>query len=96
MKLRVINSLKGNSYARFDEIPEFLVKCCVHYIKNPLTYACNISVKSGVFPGMMKIPKISPLFKKGDKLDIWNYRPNTLLSVFSKILEKIMYHRLLF
>jgi len=44
---------------------------------------------------LIKIAKIRPLFKKGDKLDSQNYGPITVLSVFSKILEKIMYHRLL-
>jgi hypothetical protein len=43
----------------------------------------------------MKIAKIKPLFRRGDKVDIRNYRPMTVLSVFSKILEKIVYHRLL-
>jgi hypothetical protein len=42
----------------------------------------------------MKKAKISPLFKKGNKQDIQNYRPIAVLSVFSKILEKIMYNRL--
>lgn len=53
-----------------------------------------ISVNSGIFPDLMKIAKIR-LLKKGDKLDIQNYRPVSVLSVFSKILEKIMYNRLL-
>ena len=43
----------------------------------------------------MKIVKIGPLFKKGDKLDIQNYRPISVLPVFFKVLEKIKYHRLL-
>ena len=43
----------------------------------------------------MKKAKISPLFKKGDKQDIRNYRPIAVLSVFSKILEKIIYNKLL-
>ena len=44
---------------------------------------------------MIGIAKIRPLFKKGDKLDIHNRRPISVLSVFSEILEKIVYHRLL-
>ena len=43
----------------------------------------------------MKIAKIRLLLKKGDKLGIQNYRPVSVRSVFSKMLEKIMYHRLL-
>jgi hypothetical protein len=57
----VINSLKGNSSAGFDEVPEFLVKRSLHYIKKPLAHVCNISVKSGIFPNMIKVAKIRPL-----------------------------------
>jgi len=58
----IIDSLKGNSSAGFNKIHEFLVILCLHYIKKPLTHVCNISVKSGIFPDMMKIAKITPLF----------------------------------
>ena len=43
----------------------------------------------------MKKAKVKPLFKKGDRQDIQNYRPIFLLSVFSKPLEKLMHNRLL-
>jgi len=91
----VINKLKGKSSAGFDEIPEVLVKRCSHYISKPLTHVFNLSFRFGIFPDLMKKAKISPLFKKGNKQDIQNYRPIAVLSVFSKILEKIMYNRLL-
>ena len=87
--------LKGKSSAGFDEIPEFLVKCCIKFIKVPLSHVFNISLKFRIFPELMKIAKIRPVFKKGDKLEIQDYRPISVLSIFSKILEKIMYHRLL-
>jgi len=44
---------------------------------------------------MMKKAKIKPLFKKGERQDIKNYRPVSILSVFSKPLEKLMYHSLI-
>ena len=87
--------LKGKSSAGFDEIPECLVERCIKFIKVPLTHVFNLSLKFGIFPELIKIAKIRPLFKKGDILEIQNYRPISILSVFSKILEKIMYHRLL-
>ena len=91
----VIKMLKGKSSAGFDEISEFLVKLCIKSIKVPLTHVFNLSLKLGVFPELMKKAKIRPLFKKGDKLEIQNYRPTSVLSLSSKILEKIVYHRLL-
>jgi hypothetical protein len=91
----VIGKLKGKHSAGYDEIPEVLVKHYSEYIVKPLTHVFNLSVKCGIFPDAMKIAKITPLFKKGDKQDIQNYRPIAVLPVFSKILEKIMYNRLL-
>jgi len=50
---------------------------------------------AGVFPDDLKIARVSPIFKADDKLLVNNYRPISLLPVFSKILEKIMHNRLI-
>ena len=63
-------------------------------IKKPITHICNLSLTSGVFPDQMKIAKVIPLFKSGDKKMFNNYRPVSLLPQFSKILEKIFSNRL--
>ena len=42
----------------------------------------------------LKIAKVIPAFKKGDKENVENYRPISILPVFSKVLERIMYNRL--
>lgn len=54
----------------------------------------NLSFMSGTFPESMKVSKVTPLCKKGDIHDLSNYRPISLLSTFSKILERLMYNRL--
>ena len=54
----------------------------------------NESFQSGIFPEKMKQAKVIPLFKKGCPLTTSNYRPISLLSVFSKIIEKLMHKRL--
>ena len=46
-----------------------------------------------MFPSILKIAKVIPVFKAGDKGKVSNYRPISLLSVFSKILEKLVYTR---
>jgi hypothetical protein len=48
----------------------------------------NMSVMTGVFPDRMKYAVIKPFFKKGVKEGITNYRPISLLIIFSKVLEK--------
>ena len=72
-----------------------LVKQCLCYFIQPLVHIYNFFFQSGIFPDMMKLAKIKTLFKKGDKYDIQNYRLISILSAFSKILEKLMYNRLL-
>ena len=54
----------------------------------------NESFQSGIFPDKMQQAKVIPLFKKGCPMTASNYRPISLLSIFSKITEKLMYKRL--
>ena len=71
-----------------------ILKNIVESIIEPFTYICNLSLKTGVFPEKMKIAKVIPLFKNGDKHEFTNYRPVSLLPQFSKILEKVFASRL--
>ena len=59
-----------------------------------LAYIFNICIEQGYFPTELKLGCITPVFKKGNKLDITNYRPVCSLSQFSKIFEKIVYTRM--
>ena len=54
----------------------------------------NFSLNTGIFPDIMKVAKITAIFKKGEKCSISNYRSISVLPYFSKILERIMYNRL--
>ena len=61
---------------------------------NELTNLINLSFIKGVFLNVLKMTQILPTFKKGDKTEMNNYRPISLISNVSKILEKLMYKRL--
>ena len=61
----------------------------------PLTYICNKSFLEGCFPDSMKISRIVPIFKSGDKNSFDNYRRISMLPQFSKVLEKLFENRLL-
>ena len=74
---------------------EFIAKQCLkHYIK-PLTYLINSSFESGTFPEELKLAKVIPIFRSGDKQDISNYIPISILSFFLKVFEKTMYNHLI-
>uniref|UniRef100_A0A8C6MDJ7 Reverse transcriptase domain-containing protein n=1 Tax=Nothobranchius furzeri TaxID=105023 RepID=A0A8C6MDJ7_NOTFU len=71
-----------------------LLKDIINHIVTPLTYICNLSFCTGVFPSKMKTAKVIPIYKNGSKHLFKNYRPISLLSQFSKILEKLFVTRL--
>lgn len=78
----------------FDNFPGFLLKFVFEYIVNPLVYIINMVLEHGVFPERLKTSKIIPIHKKGPKQDLNNYRPIALQSVFSKLIELVIYTRL--
>ena len=62
-------------------------------IRKPLHDIFKKSINTGVFPNELKIAKVTPIFKTDDQSLVSNYRPISVLPVFSKILERIMYNR---
>ena len=60
----------------------------------PLSYLFNLSFSSGVVPDMKKIARVIPVYKAGCHKVMSNYHPISLLSIFHKLLEKLMYKRL--
>ena len=73
----------------FNALKNFFSSLC-----EPLRYLFNLSIKKGVFPGDLKIAKVTPIYKADDKSDLSNFRSISVLPFFSKILERIMYDHL--
>lgn len=92
--LKLSSSLKNKHERGVDDMSPYVIKKLISYIVKPLTHVFNLSFMSGTFPESMKVSKVTPLCKKGDIHDLSNYRPISLLSTFSKILERLMYNRL--
>ena len=63
-------------------------------IVTPVTHIINISINTETVPAAFKEAKVIPLFKKGSTLDPGNYRPVSILSVLSKILERAAHSQL--
>ena len=60
-----------------------------------LEYIFNLCINLGYFPKELKIGCLTPVFKKGDKLNVENYRPICSLSPLSKIFERIIYDKMI-
>lgn len=91
----VIMELKQSNSFGVDYISSKMLKVVVNYVVKPLTFLINRSLHDGVFPNNLKLAKVIPLHKKGSTTLIDNYRPVSLLSTISKIIEKVVYSRMI-
>ena len=89
--VNMIRSLKDKND---KAIPTSLIKSNSQLFAIPLTLIFNKSIQEGVFPQIFKHASVIPLYKKGAKTEIENYRPISLLPTFSKIFECLMKHHL--
>ena len=90
---KIIKAFKSNNSCGYDEITSRIIKVSAPFI-SPLTYICNATLSSGIFPDRLKYAIVKPIYKKGNRQDISNYRPIPLLTTFSKILERLIFNRL--
>ena len=81
--------------AGYDNIPMSIIKRSIGSISSPLTHIINLSIIHGIVPDELKIARVVPIFKSGDKALFSNYRPISVLPCFSKFLERIIYNRII-
>ena len=86
----IIKHLKQTNSYGSDGIPLRFILDSLPVTILYITIIINTSIVTCVFPDLWKWPHVIPLFKGGDKDDVGNYRPISLLTVLSKILEKII------
>lgn len=87
-----IKKLNNKKSAGLDEITTKLLKLISDIISAPLVYLINKSLESGIFPDILKVACVIPLYKKDDQCNIENYRQISLLSVFSKLIERLIHN----
>ena len=90
----VIQIVKEFENGKSSDLPLVVVKRCISLIAGHLSCFYNNFMKIGVFPKVLKLGKITPVFKKGDAQLLDNYRPISIIPLFGKIFEKIIYKRL--
>ena len=92
--LMIINKLKNKNSSGVDEISNKLLKSIGTELSKPLTIIINQCLLTGIFPDLLKIAKVKPLFKRGDVCQLNNYRPISLLPTISKVFERVIYSQL--
>ena len=91
---QLIDALDVKKSTGPNSIPVYILKLLKPFFSFWLSQLINLSFNSGIFPDILKTAKVTPLHKKECKLNFQNYRPISLLSVFSKFFEKSMYSRI--
>lgn len=87
---KTLQSLNTNKASGLDGIPALLLKKCAPELAPVLTKLFQLSYDSGIFPDGWKSARVQPIPKKGSKTQPSNYRPVALLSVISKVMERII------
>ena len=90
-ELRNISPSKATG---FDNLPAVLIKLAASEIAYPFVLLMNRSISEALFPNSEKCAKIVLLYKSRERSQFDNYRPITILPVFSKIIERLVYRQL--
>ena len=89
-----LKNININKATGHDLLPPKLLKLGSHILCYPLCFILNMCFTSGMFPDTLKQAEICPIFKKGDAMNVCNYRPVSILPIVSKIFEKEMVRQL--
>ena len=90
---KIIVSLPSKRSCGPDNISNILLKELAPVLCEPLCMITNQSMHSGIFPDLMKLAEVVPLYKNKSRETETNYRPISLLTTMSKVVEKVVYER---
>ena len=93
--LLIANKLKLKSSYGHDDISTTLLKQTLDDITQPIKYTINRSFNTGIAPNEMTIAKVILIYKSSDPSLLNNYRPVSLLTAFFKLIENIMFNKLI-
>ena len=91
---KLIQNLDPNKAHGHDQISIRMLKLCSNSICKPLEIIFNRCLETSTFPNDWKKGNVVPVFKKGDKQILKNYRPISLLPVCGKIFEKLIFNEM--
>ena len=87
---KLINSKATAIHDNLNKIPKDNASILSQYLEEIF----NFSIKTGVFPNELKIGKVIPIFKSGEKEDLNNCRPISVLPTIARVFEKLFYNQL--
>ena len=90
----ILKKLKRNKAVGYDDIPASLIIEGAQEIADPLTTLINRSWNDSTFPTREKVAKVTPVYKSGERAALGNCRRISVLPIFSKVIERILYQQL--
>ena len=91
--LKHLETLNPGKATGLDNLPAKFIRDGAKHLAPPLTHIINLSIHHGKVPNELKTARVSPIYKKNSKTDPGNYRPVSVLSIISKILERVVYNQ---
>ena len=92
--LSLSHIIKDGKSSGCDDINPSIAQTSLPYMVQPLSHIVNLLLSTGVVPSKLKVAKVTPILKSSDPAEFSNYRPISVLTTFSKILEKLVHLRL--
>ena len=90
----LIKELKNRKATRTLDIETKFIKLAHPIISFFLSELFNLCLRTATYPDLMKVAEVIPIFKKGQKDKLTNYKPIALLFQFNKIFEKLLHRRI--
>jgi exonuclease III len=90
----IINGLNSDSASGCDRISTRFCKRAVLFLSDVVSRLVNDCISNNVFPSCLKLARVVPVLKSGSQLVLNNYRPISILNIFSKIFEHVLHVRL--
>lgn len=92
--ISINQSLKLTHSSGPDDINPYTTSAVLNLLATPLSEIINSSFATGIVPPALKIARVTPIYKQGNRSELGNYRPISVLPYFSKLIERAMYNRL--
>ena len=90
----ILSKLKNGKASGMSMIRNKILKSAKHIISESLTDIFNASLESNTFPDDLKVAGVTPIFKNGERNDLQNYRPISVLCTVARVFEKLIYQQL--